>query len=406
MGKNIVLLFSLLLLLSGNRTAAGAAPAPLNENLGASARPDHVVLTWTDDPKTTQTISWRALAGIQNGSVLYFEAGTASTTITVSAAVKLFSTFNWDTKGSFSLFSAALSGLKPGTRYKYIPVAGDTAGDENSFTTEPADEASFSFLLFGDSQSGNRYGRDYGAWRKTVTAACARHPETSFIMNCGDLVETGQDVLDWNNWFEAAREVLPSVAEMPVQGNHETYNPASGPAKPVYFLEFFKVFQNGPENLKGQVYSFDYGNTHIAVLDSQKDEEAPKSDDFLKKQAEWLEKDLSAAAKHFKLVFFHKTPYFNKGKRGNEDILRTLCPVAEKCGVDIVFNGHDHCLARTFPINGTVYYTCGRSGAKFYTDSAINESDEFFFNPKEQPCYVRIEASKSLLLVKAFSPNT
>lgn len=31
---------------------------------------------------------------------------------------------------------------------------------------------------------------------------------------------------------------------------------------------------NGPDGLKGQVYSYDYGDVHFVVLDSQEDEEA------------------------------------------------------------------------------------------------------------------------------------
>ena len=415
MRKHIVLLLSLLFLLSGNGAAAGTAPAQLDKNLGASARPDHVILTWTGDPKTTQTISWRALAEIQNGSLLYQEAGTASSTITAAAQVKLFRPAAGDKQGSFNLFSLTLSGLKPGTRYNYIPVAGETAGEEHSFMTEPSDEASFSFLLFGDSQSGKKDNPDYLPWQKTVSAARAANPDARFIMNAGDLVETGQDIRHWNSWMDAAAGVIASVPELPVEGNHETYNVSGGPSKPAYLTDFFPVFQNGPEDFMGQVYSFDYGNAHFSVIDSQKDEEAPKSEDFLKEQAAWLDKDLSSSVKTFKLVFFHKTPYFNKLKRGNEEIKAAFCPVAEKYHADIVFNGHDHCLARTYPVKdgkffakpeeGTVYYICGRSGAKFYTDSVIREGDEFFFNPKDQPCYVKVEVSKSSLTVKAFNAD-
>ena len=37
----------------------------------ASARPDQVVLTWSDDPRTTQTIQWRTSTKVKRGCVLY-----------------------------------------------------------------------------------------------------------------------------------------------------------------------------------------------------------------------------------------------------------------------------------------------------------------------------------------------
>ena len=37
----------------------------------ASEKPDHVVLTWSDDPKTTQTIRWRTSTAVSKGIVQY-----------------------------------------------------------------------------------------------------------------------------------------------------------------------------------------------------------------------------------------------------------------------------------------------------------------------------------------------
>ena len=66
--------------------------------------------------------------------------------------------------------------------------------------------------------------------------------------------------------------------------------------------------QNGPEGLKGQVYSYDYGPVHFVVLDSQ-EEEQKKHGDILKIQQTWLEADLAASKAKWKIVFFHKPPY-------------------------------------------------------------------------------------------------
>ena len=44
------------------------------------------------------------------------------------------------------------------------------------------------------------------------------------MISSGLLVEIGQMYAHWNNWFDAAKGVIDTVPEMPVQGNHEHIN--------------------------------------------------------------------------------------------------------------------------------------------------------------------------------------
>lgn len=188
---------------------------------------------------------------------------------------------------------------------------------------------------------------------------------------------------------------------MPVQGNHETYNPAGHSSKPAFYLSQFVLPQNGPKGLKGQTYSLDYDNAHIVILDSQEEEEHSIGGDILKPQKTWLGRDLASTDKTWKLVFFHKTPYYNKATRTNEDIKATFGPIFDKYHVDVVFNGHDHCVARTYsiyndslvdsPAKGTVYYVTGRSGNNYSNDLSQKVWDNFFYNPQDQPNYLVAE---------------
>ena len=56
--KLAILVMCGLELLNINATSTYAAfdNQIINEELNANAKPDHIVLTWSDDPKTTQTI--------------------------------------------------------------------------------------------------------------------------------------------------------------------------------------------------------------------------------------------------------------------------------------------------------------------------------------------------------------
>jgi hypothetical protein len=316
-----------------------------------------------------------------------------------------------------NFFSVTLTGLLPGTKYTYAITAEGATGEAHSFITEAANTTEFKFLLFGDSQSGKKDELIYGPWQETVSRAFSRNPDAKFFMVVGDLVEIGQSYAHWKSWFESARGVIDAIPVMPVLGNHEMYSDykIKDDSRPVYYLGQFKLPMNGPDMLKGQVYSFDYGCAHFAVLDSQEDEEAPVSGDILQAQSRWLESDMKTSRQPWKLVFFHKPPYNNKFGRPNPAVKAAFCPAFDKCHIDVVFNGHEHGLYRTYPIkgdkiqketrDGTVYYTTGRSGAKYYKGIGPTDWDAFSFNPSSQPCYETVAAGPTKMTITAWNQD-
>lgn len=393
-----------------------AAPIPsfaeqATNQTGASINPDHITLTWTDDPMTTQTITWRTDASINQGIVRYAKeadkANFPDKALTQAAKMEIFDTG----LGDVHMFSATLKDLEPGTNYIYQVGDGTNWSEVKSFTTETQGTNKFKFLIFGDSQSGNVGNPDYTPWETTLHNAYNANTDAKFFINVGDLVEQGQNYTHWNNWFKAADGIIDKIPAMPVQGNHETYNPSGPSSKPVYWMEQFKLPQNGPDRLKGQTYSFDYGNAHIVVLDSQEEEEKDVAGDILESQKAWLDNDLKNTDKEWKILLFHKTTYYNKATRTNEDIKAAFQPIIDKYHVDVVFNGHDHGIGRTYPINndtfvdspakGTVYYVTGRSGNKTYSDLSKKIWDAFFYDPQDEPNYIVAEVDGSKLTLKA-----
>ncbi|MCZ2147715.1 MAG: metallophosphoesterase [Bryobacterales bacterium] len=93
-------------------------------------------------------------------------------------------------------------------------------------------------------------------------------------------------------------------------------------------------------------YSFDYGNSHWTVLDSNK--YAEWTSPALRN---WLEKDLaSAQSAKWRFVIFHH-PGFNSSKAHFKDQwMRLLAPIFEQGKVDIVFAGHVHNYQRSHPL--------------------------------------------------------
>ncbi|MCL2321236.1 MAG: metallophosphoesterase family protein [Oscillospiraceae bacterium] len=410
--KLVFWLLSLILLLSVLCNVSAVA-----QTIGASAVPDHITLTWTQSPLTTQTITWRTDLTVKNGIVQYAKYSDKASFPCNALSVKETAT-EFDTNtGNFYIHSATLTCLASGTAYVYRVGDGVNWSDVHTFSTEANNTNKFSFLIFGDSQSGDQANPNYAPWQTTIQNAYKANPDAKFFVNVGDPVEIGQDYNHWENWFPAAKGVIDTIPDMPAQGNHETYLPGgySTSVKPIYWEAQFKLPANGAEGLLGQTYSYDYGNVHIVVLDSQEAEEAPINGDILAAQETWLDNDLKNTDKTWKIVFFHKTPYYNKATRTNEDIKAAFCPIFDKYHVDIVFNGHDHDVSRTYPINndtfvssisqGTVYYTVGRSGNKSYPDLSSKIWDAFFYDPQDQPNYITASVDGNTLTINAFKQD-
>lgn len=381
-------------------------PALTTAQTGATTVPDHVALSWVDNPATSMAVTWRTDTTVSTGIVEYAK-GTKLTAAAkhVNATCSAFST----NLGQCNIFRADMTKLSPKTSYSYRVGDGRNWSTVHTFMTADPKTTKFKFIVFGDSQSIP----PYTTWQTTLHNAYKANPDAKFFVNVGDLVDVGQNDGHWNAWFDAAAGVIDTIPEMPVIGNHETL-PSKPDRKPAYWITQFSIPQNGPDKLKSQTYSYNYGPVHIAVLDSQGSEEKAYGD-ILTPQAAWLDADLAAAKSTWKIVFFHKAPYEVHVSRKSDDVKSAFCPTLDKQHADIVFNGHDHGVARTYPMKdgqikqkpseGTVYCICGRSGTKCYKDLEKKPWDTFFYNPLDEPNYQVIEINGRKLTVTAYKQD-
>jgi hypothetical protein len=88
-----------------------------------------------------------------------------------------------------------------------------------------------------------------------------------------------------------------------------------------------------PEAERPGHHAFDYGPAHFVVLDSQA--EAKIAWRHFGAQKPWLK---PTGGQQGEWVVFHKPPYLviNTEQRRQ----RSVCPIMERCGVDLVFNAH------------------------------------------------------------------
>ena len=93
-------------------------------------------------------------------------------------------------------------------------------------------------------------------------------------------------------------------------------------------------------------FSFDFGNAHWTVLDSNATVDWTDRD----LQA-WVAADLAAAeAATWRFVSFHHPGFSSSKTHFDEQYMRILSPIFEAGNVDIVFNGHVHNYQRSYPL--------------------------------------------------------
>lgn len=371
---------------------------------------EDVTLTWMEDTSTTQTITWRTSEPQSAMYVEYINAGSPNVELSAAGQMKAeMKSFVTD-EGTVYLYTATLRGLVPDSTYMYRIGSGQAWGNEGTFRTAAAAQQhkEFKFLVFGDSQSF-----DYNVWQTTLINACGANRDAKFFVNNGDLVDNGQTYQEWKNWFGALDKMSKRLPVVPVVGNHEAYKPGGGFSMPVMFTEQFKVPQNGPVGLKGQVYSLDYQDVHLVVLDTQFGEERAFLPNSLALQKKWLEEDLAKTDKKWKVVFMHRPAYHNRIAEDEPDVPVSFVPIFDQYGVDVVFTAHDHVNARTPMLRngivvkegGTVYATTGRSGTKSYDTMEKKSWNETFVNGLDMPTYSVVAVADHVFYVRVFKQN-
>lgn len=359
----------------------------------------HVV---TADMKHERTISWKTKKMGEPGYLEIRPKQSNNISRIDAESVELPS----HNGNQYALYTAHISNLTAGADYEYRVSVGKRQSAWKNFRTEPESTA-FKAIIFGDSQS-----LDYAIWEKTAKAAWGNYGDAAFFINMGDIVDNGQDDLQWNAWVDGAASLLAAIPVAPVMGNHEAYSLDWKMAKPDYYLSLFALPENGPAGLKRHAYSYDYGDVHFSVLNTQQNELSEWYPDLLEQQKEWLEKDLAGSQKKWKVVLMHRGVWQYPFNGPLDGIGETFVPVFDKYHVDLVFTAHVHSYARTKALkngrpdpDGTVYITTGRSGEKVWDKSPKKPMDELYYNPLDMPNYLLVETNSGSLKVAAFKQN-
>jgi 3',5'-cyclic AMP phosphodiesterase CpdA len=240
---------------------------------------------------------------------------------------------------------ASFTGLQPGVTYSY-QVPGHPEAKGSFKTAASAGTAAFQFVVYGDTRTRHDVHR-------TVVAGILKSATPDFILHTGDLVEDGADSSLWPIFFSIEAPLLSKTAFFPTIGNHERNDPS--------YYDFFAAHP---------YYSFNWGNSHFTVIDSDLVNVSPSKvarDTFWAEQTRWLEDDLiRGQSSEFRFVMAHHPPLTAVSSRqGDNPHMTALMPMLEKYKVTAAFFGHDHNYQHYLK-NGIHYFITGGGGAPLY----------------------------------------
>ena len=265
------------------------------------------------------------------------------------------------------------------------------------FLTLP-ENGSCSFIIYGDTREQIPYFTQTER-HKIVADRISQEPAITFVINTGDLVSNPGDTGEWNRFFSAGKMLFGTTTYAVVRGNHDSN------------LSLLKDLFGTDE-----MYSFDCGDAHIAVIDSTSGARFS-----LDEQVRWLKTDLESTDK-WKIVVVHHPLYTSEENHfgGFENLQKKFGPVFLSGNVSVVFNGHVHAYER-IEQSGITYITEGRGGAPAYRlsekkmDGSVRSRENSLgysritINPATQSLQIEVievaEVSSDLRNVTKISPE-
>ncbi len=295
--------------------------------------PDRIVLTWSGDPATTASVTWRTDTSIAQAEGQIAEAN-ASANFTTWARSETACTEKWKRNRLIAHFhSVTFKGLKPNTLYAYRVGSDKIWSSWYQFRTASAKPDDFTFIYLGDAQNNL-----LSLWARTIRTAVLDAPHADFIIHAGDLVNNANKDSDWHEWFASGDWIHAKIPSIPSPGNHEysDYRDVSKRRLSVLWRPQFTLPENGPEGFTETTYYIDYQGARIISLNSNERH---------KEQVPWLEKVLKNNPNKWTFVTFHH-PIFSAGGRADKDQREAWKPLFDKYAVDLVLQGHNHTYAR------------------------------------------------------------
>lgn len=389
---------------------------------------DFRVLPYLQNPSTSEmTVRWLSNSNVGGSLTLSTPGGP----VVYNSTPVLATTLGYNPYGSEPggphpalpyMHSVRISGLTASTSYNYS-VNQNGSVHSSTLTTAVGSNQAVRFMVFADSETepestgsrvtwpapagvtrpamyndGKYFVDQTTGFKNNLNVIASRNP--NFISIAGDLVESGGEQRDWDEfWKHFAGDYGDLAGRVPLMnsmGNHENFggpgalggystNPSNFAA--AKFTTYFEAPANGASNpvQEGRYSRRDYGKVTLITLDSSNGgaqgtandtnwlitssnapDYAPGSEQYL-----WAQAQLADAKAAGQIVFvqFHHVPYsvgphgWPAGGGDNQSgvPMRLYSPLFEQYDVAAVIAGHDEMYEHSI-VNGIHYYDVGIGG--------------------------------------------
>jgi len=361
---------------------------------------DAVTLSWlSNDTGAGRLKVWKSDTGVSDPAVVVESHGVLAEAL---AYHPYENCMNEDCAGLPLpyLHRLRLTGLESGSLYRYeVRQGGRQAG--GSFSTMADKDQAIRFIVYGDSETEPESTGKHAFWPSDEESGhlrtylvdqstgyaqnlkIIRSRKPGFVAIAGDLVESGGEQRDWDEFWKHNAELAATSFILPALGNHDyfagpgilgNYKVENSENAVRKYQTYFDFPDNGSDNEThaNRYYAIRYGPISLIVLDTN-DGQPHRSDQDTNwklrghndggsapdwhpgsEQHSWLKNELKRAQEtsRFTFVMFHPAPYTVgvhgqvPGEAPGEDILssvplQALTPLFLSYGVDAVFSGHD-----------------------------------------------------------------
>ncbi len=329
-----------------------AAVGLLSFTAGAWGQVSNVHSTFSGDPTSEVTVSWRT-PPFGGTSMQYGLTSDLGSSATGSAFLS---------SGGFQ-HHVTLSGLQPNTTYYYKPAGGGPLG---TFKTAPADNSHFRFAVIGDVQG---YSSVSGKW--TAASNFLAGQDLLFWVPLGDLVQNGATQTEYDAFWSGCKALSQSVPVMPIIGNHDEYGYATG--WPQNYLDQFRLPDNGSAGYQGHWWAIEVGPMQFIGLNNSPGGGPLSNEQARATQAAWMDQQMSQSDARWKFASLH-TPTWSTGGHGGENLNSDYRPTWEAHHATAVFSGHTHSFEVTHPMRDGERVDSWAEGTFYYNSAGINSN--------------------------------
>ncbi len=280
----------------------------------------------TDSSWTEAAATWTNSNGLPTAPGLYGSAAGSTTgyyEADVTAAVSGAGTY------SFVITSASATTLRLASKESTAPVA---APQLVVTTGDPADPV---LVAAGDISTQTKVGGN----KLTSDLVLALNPDR--VLSLGDDQYPAGALADYQTYYQATWGRFKAKTN-PVVGNHEYLADSSAAGYFTYFGSAASPLEAGcTANCKGY-YSFDIGQWHLVVLNTNHNDCAYVSCGPTSEQLNWLRNDLANTTKRCVAAAFHHPRWSSGIKHGNNPAMGPIWSALYGANVDVVLNGHEH----------------------------------------------------------------